>query len=219
MDGPEHAQTPPVLIKPELPPATTDSEREANWTRMEGYINQVGDRLGMGIDQGIKQTIIGLNVLGINTTASCEGHIDRAIAGPWIDVSAAETEEMKAMTKEADKLLAKAERREKEKASDVELDRLYGEYHRLSDKVREPHLREVAKAMRLLEEFYAERKVPFGVQLTISPLGFGGRLQAQATMLQDIEDEKTKQDKLTAFQAEMDAFSAFVRTKYFGKPK
>ncbi len=48
--------------------------------------NQLADRLGLGIDDGIKETVAALRMHGFDTTGSCEGHLDHGLAYPWIDI-------------------------------------------------------------------------------------------------------------------------------------
>lgn len=40
-----------------------------------------------GIDKKIKKTVSYLNILGIPTTGSCEGHVDHGSPAPWIKVT------------------------------------------------------------------------------------------------------------------------------------
>lgn len=53
-------------------------------------LGAIGDKLGMPIDQGIKRTVALLTLLGYDTKASCEGHLDptHGTLGPWVDIRA-----------------------------------------------------------------------------------------------------------------------------------
>lgn len=199
------------LHAPELLPATTKEQKESNWRAMTAYVDNVGDRLGLPVDEGIKESVVALNVFGINTSGSCEGHLDRGIAAPWIDVQAKKTREGEALKQQADALFENAETREKEGAPPEELDQIYKEYHRLRKEIKRPDLEEVKKLMQQLIDFYADRKVPFDTQLTIAQ----GRLQSQGAILQEIADLSTKEQQLHAFQEEMRAFTIFLKDKYF----
>lgn len=64
------------------------SEKEKFWDETAARIGKTIDKLGMRVDSGIKDMAVALNVCGIHTTASCEGHLDRDEAGPWVDVEA-----------------------------------------------------------------------------------------------------------------------------------
>ncbi len=50
------------------------------------------DRLGMPIDAGIMSLVVALNAMGVNTTFSCEGHLDEGSAFPWVRVGAIEND-------------------------------------------------------------------------------------------------------------------------------
>ena len=49
-------------------------------------MEDIRDRLGMPIDPGIKELVVGLCCWKIETTGSCEGHQDRGLPYPWIGV-------------------------------------------------------------------------------------------------------------------------------------
>lgn len=69
-------------------------EKEQLWQDMAGRISRITDKLGMPIDPGIMDTVIVLNLLGIVTVQSCEGHIDHGIAAPWIFFTTSGIEEL-----------------------------------------------------------------------------------------------------------------------------
>ena len=50
-------------------------------------------RLGMPIDAGIRETVAVLNLLGLPTTQSCEGHVNdrgHGLPAPWVDFDLAD---------------------------------------------------------------------------------------------------------------------------------
>ena len=51
--------------------------------------NVTGDGLGLGIDQGIKKVVAALWYRGLETTGSCEGHLDWGLPFPWIELNTA----------------------------------------------------------------------------------------------------------------------------------
>ena len=59
-------------------------EKQEIWDSIVVKINKTCDKLSMPIDEGIKETVIVLQVLGFNTTQSCEGHDGRGLPYPWI---------------------------------------------------------------------------------------------------------------------------------------
>src|SRR5690242_14200340 len=68
---------------------------ERMWQVVSEKMRQTTDGLGKGIDPGIFETVVGLNVLGIPTVASCEGHLDRAMAAPWIEIEPPEVQALR----------------------------------------------------------------------------------------------------------------------------
>lgn len=211
-------QTQPFVENPPPPllPSDTLENRLSNWSTMRTYIDTIGDRLGMGIDEGVKDTIVALNLNGIETSQSCEGHLDRAIAAPWIDISVKQTSELTILHSQADLALNRAEQRELEGADEKELDSLYSEYHRLSKEAGKAQIELVKKASALLSEFYAERKVTYDQMLVIQLQGRGGRIQPNGTPVQEIRDEAERTENLRLYQQEMAQFTEFLKKKYLG---
>jgi hypothetical protein len=56
------------------------------WNETAQRFLNVTDKLGKRIDDGIFETVVALNVLGIGTTQSCEGHMDWGVPYPWINI-------------------------------------------------------------------------------------------------------------------------------------
>jgi hypothetical protein len=67
---------------------TRIQERRSTWQRKLLEVERITDGLGKRIDEGIKETVVGLILNGFPTTGSCEGHFDRAPAHPWVDIEA-----------------------------------------------------------------------------------------------------------------------------------
>jgi len=64
------------------------------WEEALRRIERTVDKLGHPVDLGIKETVVGLNLCGINTSGSCEGHEDHGTFAPYIDVHAAGVSEL-----------------------------------------------------------------------------------------------------------------------------
>jgi len=56
--------------------------------RIRKEVEQITDGLGMPIDKGIKEAVAIFNAVGLYTSDSCDGHIDRGIPNLWIEISA-----------------------------------------------------------------------------------------------------------------------------------
>ncbi|MBE3560460.1 MAG: hypothetical protein IMW89_14735 [Ktedonobacteraceae bacterium] len=57
---------------------------EATFEEAEAEVRQWGDRQGNGIDPLMIPVVAGLNLLGIRTIQSCEGHLDHGFGYPWV---------------------------------------------------------------------------------------------------------------------------------------
>lgn len=62
--------------------------KKKNYQQTLKGLNKVTDGLGLGIDPKIKKTVALLNLLGFNTSGSCEGHTTPTHGEliPWVDV-------------------------------------------------------------------------------------------------------------------------------------
>ena len=72
--------------------------------------------------------------------------------------------------------------------------------------------------MMFLELFYQDRYVPYDCYLTLNIRGHGkgkGRLQSQGAVFQAILPEDLRQQRLRAYQEEMQTFTAFLKEQYF----
>ncbi len=56
-------------------------EKEIKWEKAEQNLEKYG-----GIEEGIKEAVAGLNVFGIETVNSCEGHHNHGRIAPWVSI-------------------------------------------------------------------------------------------------------------------------------------
>lgn len=59
---------------------------EQAYQKMHEQVSALTDNLGTPIDQGILETIVVLNLLGLHTFQSCEGHLDHGHPYPWVTI-------------------------------------------------------------------------------------------------------------------------------------
>lgn len=59
--------------------------QSASWQEAEALLSRVTDQMGQRIDAGILALVVGLNLLGFRTSASCEGHLSWGCPYPWIE--------------------------------------------------------------------------------------------------------------------------------------
>ncbi|EFH81221.1 conserved hypothetical protein [Ktedonobacter racemifer DSM 44963] len=58
----------------------------ATWDVIAERFLHVTDKLGKKIDDGIFDTVVALNMLGVGTLQSCEGHIEWGVPYPWVSI-------------------------------------------------------------------------------------------------------------------------------------
>ncbi len=207
-----------------LPPTQNRQQLETNWQVMKDRIDHIVDKLGRGIDEGIKEPVIALNLLGVNTGGSCEGHMPTPKHNspyPYIDIEAKETKELKALGTKREEALQLARAKLEAKAPEELVTQLFNNYHELDLAIRKMHLIETRKVIELLKEFYAIRQVPFERRLIAKIEGAGNcKIKPQAGDLQDLEGlAEEKQEKLQEYQEEIRTFSSFLKAKYFAEEK
>lgn len=61
--------------------------KHATWAEACTAVETFTDRLGMPVDAGIFETVVVLNLLGLQTFQSCEGHLDHGCAYPWVTLN------------------------------------------------------------------------------------------------------------------------------------
>jgi hypothetical protein len=164
------------------------SEKEARIKYMERRVDGTTDKLGLHIDDGIKEAVIGFNINDIPTSQSCEGHIQERREGasyPWVEVYTPEPEGWK----ESD---------EKQREWTIE------------------NLKHRQKAMELLDEFYQDRQVPFDVRLSFANIGaFGAfRVRSAGGEIMPILSGEEQKEKLQIYRDEMNAFAKFLKDKF-----
>lgn len=169
------------------------------------------DRLGMPVDPGIRGVVVALNSCGIYTTASCEGHLERGLAYPWVDI---ETREAAPLAAQSAQKLRAAQRA---LPDSVLYTRLIEEAERIEHDAKRLVWQAVPRLTRLLEQFYQSRPLDYERHLILDTRRWAGsiRLQSQGAEFQDVLDAATQAARLAAFREEMDAFAAFLKAEFF----
>ncbi|QQS23367.1 hypothetical protein IPM19_02280 [bacterium] len=177
--------------------------RQQRWNELTVEIDQIKDRLGKGIDEGIKEAVIGLRALDVNVTQSCEGHNDHGTGGPYIDV---ESDLNTVHEKVLEPMYGNLDDKETQQKFDD-----------LVEEINYNNLRERKKLIELLDEFYTGRETPYEIRLSVSPMARSwSRLENQGVGLQTIEEDAEKKNlRLKMFKAEMDDFKEFLKNKFF----
>jgi hypothetical protein len=191
------------------------NNKERRWQEVYAHYSQMADKTGRGIDAGILETVVVLNLLGIETTASCEGHLERGQAAPWIDIEARSAQEE---TRQVIYLFTHARKElEKKHLPEDEINALFAQAHQEQNRVRSIHLAQREKLMCCLTAFYQEHQAPYDHLLVVHPRDTTGRARMEshgASMVNEY-DRKERQEKLVSYQQEMAAFTSFLKKKYF----
>ncbi|MEI6553837.1 MAG: hypothetical protein WCO09_04665 [bacterium] len=174
-------------------------QKKAGWEEKIREVELLADGLGLGVDEGIKETVAAFQLCDVNTTGSHEGKIDRHPA-PYIDVMSPDTD-----------LLYKnlfQSNNEQEKI-------------KIREEITKLNLEERKKIKALLEEFYLGRINESEARLFIEELALGwSRVQSRGANAQENEkDEAVIREKLDAFKEEMRLFTEFLKSKYFSSTK
>lgn len=155
-------------------------------------MDSIGDGLGMGIDEGIKDTVAAFQVNGISTTASCEGHATRHRTSPWIDIgiiAPAEWGHIKKWWKDKKKV----------------------------DFLIKKNLREAKKMIPLLDLFYRNRISSWDSRLILDRAAWDFRLQSAGTGMLNLLPSAQRSKKLKAYRKELVAFGLFLKKRFLEK--
>ncbi|GMQ95146.1 MAG: hypothetical protein BMS9Abin13_258 [Patescibacteria group bacterium] len=212
-------------------------QKEARWEKWEKEIETMEDSKGREIGPNIKEAVIALNVLKINTSASCEGHVERGMTAPWIEVEAPNKPEKQfageneVFQKAAKKygISFKDVRRAKNEQAQAEA--VKKSTHSQADetpeykKWREENEKLMRKTVVLLDEFYKKRNTPDNLRLAVHPRAGGFRVVGGGEDYQeapnDLSDEEKHQleKQLAGYREEMWQFADFLKRKHFKAEK
>lgn len=220
---------------------STRIEKEAKLQAMRQEVNDWADRLGERVDAGIKEIVAVFNVIGIPTSASCEGHSgsDHGYPAPWVEVEAPDEPDWRfEHQKEIYEQVAKKHGITVDEVLHADNDEAWVEAMRLSAEQeetaeyrlwQEKNQELFEKAEALLREFYKERDASDEIHIKAyrSVDGFrihnGGKFSIPNNEKERLQNELTEEDRgripevLKASQQEMNAFTEFLKEKYFGE--
>lgn len=193
------------------------SPSSVSWQRKAAEVAQLVDGLGKGIDPGILDTVVALQLSGIHTTGSCEGHTHWGVGAPWVALSAPADEQLRRWEAQRREALAEAE----DLAASGATPERVGDAHRRMHEARlagkAVHLRASETTLALLEQFYSQRHVSADRRLILTMTWNGGaRLQSQGAVFQEVLPDDQRARKLVDYQREMDDFTAFLKNTLRG---
>jgi hypothetical protein len=186
----------------------TSADRHAEWRCKLREMEHLQDGMGKGLDPFITETVAVLQLLGVHTRASCEGHLDHGVAAPWIDIQSPDPR-LEELQEHYCELGAKLdELRDDAEAAEA----LYDSLHAISSEGDRIEAVEYQKLIPYLDEFYRDRCVYYEDRLIIDSRG---RLISQGALLQPAEEMKTQALRLQAYQEQMRDFTEFLKQKFF----
>lgn len=198
-------------------------------------VDSIADRLGRTVDTHIKEVVVMFNANGLPTSSSCEGHVERGLLAPYVEISAPNEPEERFVgqnesfenvsekyniTIEAAKTMdnLQAYWEAIKECSQNEETAEYKQWNSENEKL-------LAKARSVLEEFYQERQVEPDVRLCIEEgVGYfrihngGADYQEVIETEREFSDDekKIRAEDLAIYRTEMSEFTEFLRKKFMG---
>jgi len=194
--------------------ASENKSLEQRYQEMQAFVSQITDKLGERVDAGIAETVVLLNLLGIPTSGSCEGHMTHGTSAPWVDI---EDTSIGAQTEEVTRLfsLAKECKQQQGNITDEVL-HLFEQAHQARLAIKKKHIAIRLRLLGLLAAFYEQRRVPFERQLIVQSRSDGkSRLESQGADLQEVLEPSARQQKLADYQQEMQDFTTLLKQRYW----
>lgn len=200
----------------------------ASWQEAEAILSRVMDQMGQRIDEGILAPVVGLNLLGLYTSASCEGHLSWGCPYPWIefyrDVTEPGCEQAVGMASQADlglqdQLIAQTQI-ETHLAEFTQRDPLYQALNALlaDYEAMKSATGSAGNQMTILLVPFA----PGWYRLLAAEPSWWQRWDESERMEQTSWWEQTplqeRQSRLQRAQAEMAAFAAFLKARILARP-
>lgn len=175
-------------------------EKEIKWKNVEKEVDNIKNESihGLGIDPKIRRTVIALNVFGIDTIMSCEGHLDRGQGVPYVEISAHGTAQMRL------------------DSDNAYVQQRHAEYERLKERSISINKKLLNKLQNYLDEFYKDRDVKQDCRLIAEMNSYGViRLKNFGEQSEQEADSSERLANLTVFQGEMEKFGKFLEDKFF----
>lgn len=159
--------------------------QEEKWNSLYEEINQLTDGLGWPVDEGIKECVTALQAYQFPTTASCEGHIEGNHGSPHPWINISVP-----------------------KPLDWQDDNKKQEMKTANLKLQE-------SMIKLLEEFYQDRNVPYNARLILDQFGFGEfSLQSLGANVMKLYEKNMVKEQYQLYQKEMQDFGLWLKNKF-----
>jgi hypothetical protein len=196
-------------MEAEAAKAETMTERakpQKRWQLKLREVDEICDALGKPVDVGIRETVAILQLLGLHTRQSCEGHIGWGLPAPWVALYVPEAEKLREEIEPLENWL------EVLQEDDEAFERVCHERNRLRQDEEQYEAQAWMLLFSWLEIFYQRhRTVPYDERIVLHR---NGRLTIQGAMVQGARDTATQTLKLQAYQAEMRRFTQFLKRQF-----
>jgi hypothetical protein len=203
----------------------TDSlTKEERWDNMTTLVASWTDGLGLPIDDGIKDTVIAVNLLDIPTTGSCEGHLHWGTNSPWVELDLSTSQELIEELEANKQLIETARLTLQEQHPDLSWDELYQmpvieplhklfrERYKIIVKIEAETLARVTPLLNSLAAFYETHSCSYDCKLTLVWYGSTWcRLESEGARWQNTKPDQERAEKLATYQQEMNAFTQFLK--------
>jgi hypothetical protein len=177
-----------------------------DWERELGTTT---DRLGMPIDKEIFPVVVACNYAGLETEASCAGHLDHGLPYPWIDFPQKFLKERQEVHKRLFPLDDRV-RALLNKNKPVP-DNLQEKRIALNKQTYELDTLELKPIYDQLEAFYIQHTAPYGCMLVISEPRFL-RLMCIGSDQQHTRTKGDRKKHLELFREELRMFGEFLKS-------
>ena len=199
------------------------NEKQKKWQEISSEAEKIADRLGMEIDPGIKETVIALKANDFGTDQSCEGHSDRGLPYPWVDIISLFHE---IHEKEFDKLYWDKNNLFDKYSNDIDPDEWSetdkDEYEDIQKKLlvfQQEDKKECDRLQNILDEFYRNNEsndVRYGLRYKrLRPLQtIKENAKLEKEYLKNLSKEE-KESLLRQSQKEMQKITEFLKQSFF----
>lgn len=228
---------------PEGPFDFEASPEQKKWDDVTNEVEHIVDALGHPIDKEIKKTIVALNVLGISTDGSCEGHAwENGAGAPWVQIGAVnEPEEIYNGQKEIFARLAQENKISVEELEKISKEEYWGIYAKAMEECskngetkeiiawqRENEILRMVTE-RLVTDFYKNRDVSEDIKIKFEDIGGWGSFRIFSGSEEDYSKGERNPDDLTekekeelekriiGYRKELEAFAEFLRGNFFAE--
>jgi hypothetical protein len=184
------------------------NDKTIQFNEAKNQLLQTTDSLGKPIDTGIFETVVILNLLGFNTSQSCEGHDSWGNSYPWVDIKPIEDDKYFEAKESLKSLTSKLIQ---SNPDDPTTEELSADRYIAEEKYQKPTF-EIARKMTLLISKYYDnnQSVPYENQIYVNYSGSSLRLQSHGSVYQSTLISSARNSKLKEYQYEMSKFTEFL---------